>query len=363
VISSNLRKQPLINELMDARPPMARGAAAGASIIRAIATFLLQCDEHADYFKRLRNRIEQLCVERPLEENHLVKEVLHLLILLSLDADDFSDLIQLASDIKSTLGALQEGQGDDPMTRYSIVNPSTAAIAADVVMAVGDQTLDQIDWCIAHVKMEFTADAEVDEKLLKLEDAMYMRLKTMMTIITTLCQTLLEGPTAEKLIKLLQKCFKTLLALTKLQLQSSHSLTKDFGEVVRIAGGPLSTAMYNFLTTFGQRVDYAESKGKRKQGSSGGNKAKAKIIRESKMIPALIFTVEQYERFLLQLSKKSKVNLMKYTKRSTARDFKIKIEHIVDQEEEESDTENLKAAMDARSESPAEGSTAKRVRH
>lgn len=50
----------------------------------------------------------------------------------------------------------------------------------------------------------------------------------------------------------------------------------------------------------------------------------AKVLRETKPIPNLVFAIEQYEKFLIQLSKKSKVNLMQHMKLSTSRDFKIK---------------------------------------
>lgn len=50
------------------------------------------------------------------------------------------------------------------------------------------------------------------------------------------------------------------------------------------------------------------------------------------MIPNLIFVVEQFERHLIQLTRKSKVDLMQYMKRSTARDFKIKLEYIRESE-------------------------------
>lgn len=48
-----------------------------------------------------------------------------------------------------------------------------------------------------------------------------------------------------------------------------------------------------------------------------------KIKRESKCIPELIFQIEDYEKYLIQLSKLTKVNLLRHAKRSTARDFKI----------------------------------------
>lgn len=48
-----------------------------------------------------------------------------------------------------------------------------------------------------------------------------------------------------------------------------------------------------------------------------------KIRRENRCIPDLIFQIEDYEKYLIQLSKLTKVNLLRHAKRSTARDFKI----------------------------------------
>lgn len=48
-----------------------------------------------------------------------------------------------------------------------------------------------------------------------------------------------------------------------------------------------------------------------------------KIKRENRCIPDLIFQIEDYEKYLILLSKASKVNLLRHAKRSTARDFKI----------------------------------------
>lgn len=59
-----------------------------------------------------------------------------------------------------------------------------------------------------------------------------------------------------------------------------------------------------------------------------------KIKRENRCIPDLIFQIEDYEKYLIHLSKASKVNLLRHAKRSTSRDFKIlEARNIVGEEE------------------------------
>lgn len=66
-----------------------------------------------------------------------------------------------------------------------------------------------------------------------------------------------------------------------------------------------------------------------------------KIKRENKCIPELIFHIEDYEKYLILLTKASKVNLLRHAKRSTSRDFKIKkTNDTVDKEGAENDQLN-----------------------
>jgi Fanconi anemia group I protein len=130
--------------------------------------------------------------------------------------------------------------------------------------------------------------------------------------------------------------------------------------------------MYKFLTVYGQSQQQdagrpnIKKKGKKKEVNL---KQKAKIQRESKMIPNLIFAVEQFERHLIQLSRKSKVDFMQYMKRSTSRDFKIQM-NVINQESSDEEEEDGKLKSERRDNNSEEaddnensgGPTTKRLR-
>lgn len=145
-----------------------------------------------------------------------------------------------------------------------------------------------------------------------------------------------------------------------------QQMSSDFVLVIQIAGTNITDKMYKFLTIYGQQhMDYLEAGLKKGKGKKGGGSSKekvsidemlaiyadcllsrqAKILRESKTIPNLIFLVEQFERHLIQLTRKSKVDLMQYMKRSTARDFKIKLDLIQDAEQTDNVSENEKVPL------------------
>lgn len=130
------------------------------------------------------------------------------------------------------------------------------------------------------------------------------------------------------------------------------------------AGTEITERMYKFLTVYGQSQQQdisVKKKGKKKEVNL---KQKAKIQRESRMIPNLIFAVEQFERHLIQLSRKSKVDFMQYMKRSTSRDFKIQM-NMINQESSEDEEEKMKTESrgnNSDEEDTNEGPSTKRAR-
>ena len=113
--------------------------------------------------------------------------------------------------------------------------------------------------------------------------------------------------------------------------------------MINTAGTDVTDKMYQFLMIHGQdsltgggttMIDPTKNKKKGKSTTTLNSKSKnikekAKILRDSKMIPKLIYEVEEFERQLIQLTRKSNKDLMQYMKRSTARDFKINLDVLV----------------------------------
>lgn len=50
---------------------------------------------------------------------------------------------------------------------------------------------------------------------------------------------------------------------------------------------------------------------------------KNKVLKETRFIPKVVYEIEQFSKFILQLSKKTKIDLSKYMGQGTARDFRI----------------------------------------
>ncbi|KAG0200521.1 hypothetical protein BGX28_006426 [Mortierella sp. GBA30] len=269
--------------------------------------------------------------------------------------------------------------------------------APDLSLSIDPHASCQASFCKASKK-----------SFLDFETEICWRFEICLWILVRIAQSCINQATSEHLIRVLQRCYKSLAALTKYYLtpqnvtslnifplpssassSSRHTassatnngpqrragssngviqLPHGFLRVTQVAGLELSKYLYSFLSYFhvldeeqktrAQERHSGGQKGmKKNDGPKGGKEAgfdnvgakaeggggvlggngggfksrqKAKILRESKLIPTLIFGVEQYERYVIQLSKKAKVNLTQFMRRSTARDFRIQIQRLGD---------------------------------
>jgi hypothetical protein len=60
-----------------------------------------------------------------------------------------------------------------------------------------------------------------------------------------------------------------------------------------------------------------------KEGKKRKREMTAKASKELKSVPAIVYSVEQFEIQAIELSRKGNFNFQRFIKRSTARDFRI----------------------------------------
>uniref|UniRef100_A0A3B3YAB2 FA complementation group I n=1 Tax=Poecilia mexicana TaxID=48701 RepID=A0A3B3YAB2_9TELE len=252
----------------------------------------------------------KICKETSFEDSAFCKGLLSLLFSLQvLYKTPASLLLELCQDIHSQLGDIDQDVEVEKQCHFAIVNMKTAT-AALLVLTQVDRVLDEVDWLIARKKSQTASEKPADASQAAgqqdpVEKAVTLQLGTLLTALNELVQTaLLPGNCTVTLLRELSRTYATLTTLVKYYIQacaSQHgSLPSRFEKLVKLSGSHLTPQCYSFIT-------YAQ----------------AKLLRETTAIPNLIFSIEQYEKYLITLSKKSKVNLMQYMKLSTSRDFRI----------------------------------------
>ncbi|KAL7868090.1 hypothetical protein SRHO_G00094740 [Serrasalmus rhombeus] len=280
----------------------------------------------------------KICKETSFEDISFSKGLLSLLFSLHvLYKSPVSVLWELCQDIHSVLGDIDQDVEVEKQSHFAIVSTKTAASTTLLVLSQVGKVLDEVDWLIAKKKDQSTSDRTTSGGATQLtgqqdpvEKAVTLQLGTLLTALNELVQTALPtGACTDTLLRELSRTYAILTTLIKYYIQvcAAHpgQLPARLEKLVKLSGSHLTPQCYCFITYVqnGEASVGANDKKKKRKEEEAVMAASAKVLRASKAIPTLIFNIEQYEKFLILLSKKSKVNLMQYMKLSTSRDFRI----------------------------------------
>uniref|UniRef100_A0A672KZB6 Fanconi anemia group I protein-like n=1 Tax=Sinocyclocheilus grahami TaxID=75366 RepID=A0A672KZB6_SINGR len=298
----------------------------------------------------------KICKETNFEDISLTKGLLSLLFNMHvLYKSPVSLLWEMCQDIHSQLGDIDQDVEVEKQSHFAIISMKTAASTTLLVLSQVGKVLDEVDWLIAKKKGQIGNTQQPLGQQDPIEKAVTIQLGTLLTALHELVQTALPtGPCTDTLMRELSRTYSILTTLTKYYIQlcatQPGQLSARLEKLVKLSGSHLTPQCYCFITYVQSGELTAggpEKLKKKKKEDEAVAAASAKVLRESKAIPNLIFNIEQYEKFLILLSKKSKVNLMQYMKLSTSRDFRINaatLEAALQEQEQQRD-ENRNPAI------------------
>ncbi|KAM4677003.1 Fanconi anemia group I protein [Discoglossus pictus] len=305
------------------------------TILSTLSRFL---DPSSQQFLQMLSWTVKICKESNFEDVQFCKGLMNLLFSLhALYKSPVSVLRELSQDIHGHLGDIDQDIEVEKQSHFAIVNQKTAApTVTQLVLGQAAKVLEEIDWLITKLKgqlgTEKTSDAtQAENPREPVEKAIILQLGTLLTACHELVQTALPtGSCTDTLLKELAKVYTILTSVIKYYLQVCNAhlgqIPARLEKLVKLSGSHLTPQCYAFITYVqniqNENLSMAGEK-KKKKNEEAASLATAKLLRETKPIPNLIFAIEQYEKFLIHLSKKSKVNLMQYMKLSTSRDFRI----------------------------------------
>ncbi|EEF45561.1 conserved hypothetical protein [Ricinus communis] len=206
-----------------------------------------------------------------------------------------------------------------------IINQSTSTAISSCILKLIEAVINDMDWTIKKLKTFFLIEqryihvSQSGEHApgLTVEDNLYLRAEAVVKVLSFFVLMNLKDPQAEHLLRLIAKFYKHLAQISRLRIATKGCKqllpTPTFQRLVEVTCKKLTVPLYKFVAEI-QRVQ------QEKPNTKG---IINKIKRENKCIPELIFQIEDYEKYLIRLSKASKVNLLKHAKRSTSRDFRI----------------------------------------
>ncbi|XP_064014178.1 Fanconi anemia group I protein [Pogoniulus pusillus] len=310
------------------------------ALITVLSTLSRLLDPASQQFLQFLTWTVKVCKENTLEDVACCKGLLSLLFSLHvLYKSPVSLLRDLAQDIHACLGDIDQDVEVEGQSHFAIVTAKTAApTVCLLVLGQADKVLEEVDWLIKKLSSLVSDTSEdssqASNQTQALEKAVILQLGTLLTVYHELVQTALPaGSCVDTLLRSLSKTYAILTSLIKHYIQACRSTSSTIPgrleKLVKLSGSHLTPQCYSFITyvqnIHSESLSFAEEKKKKKKEDEAAavSTVMAKVLRDTKPIPNLVFAIEQYEKFLIHLSKKSKVNLMQYMKLSTSRDFRI----------------------------------------
>ncbi|KAI4477388.1 hypothetical protein M0804_012774 [Polistes exclamans] len=215
--------------------------------------------------------------------------------------------------------------------KFKIINESTVVQAFNTVNHQIKNKLDNVSWFLERLKAELTAMNVVNfnneqnpENLVEKERSLCRQLSYIIQILNTLANISIDpGQSTNLIFKNLQQLYNSLSKLTKYFYNKSSSGNAAFHavrfiQVIQLAGKPLKYTFYELVT----HIEDSQSKDK-KRLKTDTNIQKNYILRETKLIPRVVYEIEQFSKEVLLLGKKTGVPLENYIKHSVTRDFRI----------------------------------------
>lgn len=155
-----------------------------------------------------------------------------------------------------------------------------------------------------------------------------------------LCQSDVQlGQQVDLLARCLGKTFGCLDGLGKHLLARARvdpaAVAKaKYHRLVGLVSSKLTKKVYTFLTHIDKKqkakLEHSTYKVKKAEAAA----AKRRALKEAKTMPALIFKIEEFEKTLIKLSTRCKLDLMEGVKVSTARDFRLDKDKLPENEGE-----------------------------
>ncbi|XP_012499200.1 PREDICTED: Fanconi anemia group I protein isoform X3 [Propithecus coquereli] len=340
-----------------------------ALLVTVLTSLSKLLEPSSPQFVQMLSWTSKICKENSREDALFCKSLMNLLFSLHvLYKSPVTLLRDLSQDIHGHLGDIDRDVEVEKTNHFAMVNLRTAApTVCLLVLSQAEKVLEEVDWLITKLKGQVSqetlseASSQATASNHPAEKAIIMQLGTLLTFFHELVQTALpSGSCVDTLLKDLCKMYTILTALVRYYLQvcrSSGGIPKNMEKLVKLSGSHLTPLCYSFISYVQNKKSQGlKYTGEKKKEKTAVATAMARVLRETKPIPNLIFAIEQYEKFLIHLSKRSKVNLMQHIKLSTSRDFKIKgniLDMVLREEGEDENEEGTASEHGGQNKEPA----------
>ncbi|CAN7990521.1 unnamed protein product, partial [Ixodes hexagonus] len=284
-------------------------------------------------FSELQGWIKAICKEQSISDPVVSRSLVSFFLTVNHQSSEcLRNLGNISASLHFNLGDIDEDVELSTRQTYAVISPKTAGAVTTVLLDHLHKIHERVDWLLGVMKScivlearaKESTDAELSTRQMQ-EVGLCRQLGYLVAIFIELTQCRLPpGPCVEGVMRQLTRLYNSFSGLSKLYLllysSKLGSFCNKYEKLIKLAATELTPRVYSMITF----LQSAEPDGPPKMKKRRLNEIqKAVVAKELSIIPSLIYAIEQHERLLIQLVKKSKINLMEGAKMSTARDFRI----------------------------------------
>ncbi|MCL4122897.1 UNVERIFIED_CONTAM: hypothetical protein GTU68_026275 [Idotea baltica] len=331
-------------------------------LLQIIGLVAQQMDQKASQLAEVQDFLNQICKDQPIANAGVAESLIKLLLSVTDRVKTNNNIVRsLAREIHFRMGDIEEGIDLDESGNYKIVTESSAATILIALCHYCDDVLVNLTLTLNKLKSCLISGEKCDEKQLN----KMISLKFVVIIHTlheVLQSAIPHGSCQSILIKTTYRFYDCISLYVKYYLhyyriKNKPEMSENFEKVIHLCANMLKDHVFKVIV-------YVHSTQAKTQKVSQ-NSLTARILEESRVIPSLVYSMEQYETHLVKLSKKSKVNLMVGTKMATSRDFRIiadALQNAIPEQEGEAESEGEEQEQEEEMEEQEEERERKRER-
>ncbi|RDD38597.1 Fanconi anemia group I protein [Trichoplax sp. H2] len=255
-------------------------------------------------------------------------------------------LLTVSIDIHGQLGDVEEDIEVKKHNNFAIITEFTAAPTVLVILSSQlEAAMENIDWLVSNLNALIFDDDIGEAEFSRTYSEMEATVCSRLTMVAQCLQEIIESaiPTktcTECSVKGVTRLYTSMTFLVKhymqLFMRRRVTVSERFENLVKLSGLQVTPKANRAII---EDTDDNRIRKKRKGKSNSSSTTRGNAVRESRVIPNLIYAIEMYEAHLIRLEAKLQVNLMQYFKRSTSRDFKIHgatLQTIIDDDSDDS---------------------------
>lgn len=326
-------------------------------LVQLIFSITSQMQINSKGLIEIQDLINQTCKDHSIDNNTLCESLVHLLLSTTDGIKVSSNLVRsFARELHFRLGDVEQDVALEECNDYKIVSEFSSPSILSTVCNYIDEILALLKLTLFKLKQYLTAGEKYDRE--EIDKMISLKFAVIVHALHEIFQSAVPHGSSQDLILSVTTKFYSCICMYVKYYIAHYRIDKDtvmsdkFEKLIQLCANMLKDNVYKM-------INYIHSTTPQHPlGKAKKNVLAKRAIKEFKLIPKLVFALEDYEKFLFQLTKGSKVNLLSGTKITTSRDFRILADNLQEgmkNLEEDDDDETSKSDEDRDEEEDEDG--------